>query len=94
VFFVADYPADAPAPILGDDFYTGTVTDAGVEWVNQNCVGAFARYVGVPREQSRYALGFAFPPPNLRGAGIGRSLCWVANPDSSPLIQSVKGTAK
>ena len=71
-----------------------TFTEPGQEWVRQNCFGAFASYVGMPVEQSRYDLRVIFLVPDAWAGGLRRMFCAVANLDTSPLAQSVKGTAK
>jgi hypothetical protein len=83
VIFVTDYPLDAPFPQPQDRFFH--------RWKQRNCAQRFAAYVGVSVGESTYELQVLLQARSW-SASRRPVLCAVANADSSPLTQSVKGT--
>jgi hypothetical protein len=85
VFFTADYPGDVPFPQPDDRYFQ--------QWTRQHCHDRFARYVGIAVERSGYDLRVLLRPRSW--SSTRRPVfCTVANVDSSPLMQSVKGIAR
>jgi hypothetical protein len=85
VFFAADYPPDAPFPQPHDAFFQ--------RWTKQHCRRRFARYVGIDAERSVYELQVLLRPRSW-SAAHRPVFCTASNVDASPLLESVKGTAR
>ena len=84
VVFVGEYPGDADAPFPGDD--------AIHDFVEQNCLPAFADYVGIDLEHSKYDLGWIQPESETWPEGDRQMICYVDSVDESLLTGSVHGS--
>jgi hypothetical protein len=85
VFFVTEYPLDAPYPQPQDQFFQ--------RWQKRHCHERFAAYVGVSVAQSTYDVRVLLRPRSW-STSHRPIFCTIANADSSPLTQSVRGTAQ
>ena len=84
VTLVTSYPADSAAPYPGNDAMNA--------FVDQTCGTAFAQYVGVPVDQSKYNYSWYSPDPGSDwNSGDREVVCLASNADNSPLTGTVKG---
>ena len=84
VFFVTEYPLDAPYPQPGDEFFQ--------RWQRRHCHERFAAYVGVPVAQSSYDVR-ALLRPGSWSTRHRPIFCTIANAGSLPLTGSVRRSA-
>jgi Septum formation len=85
LFWAGDYPSDTmPAD---SEYYP---------WVEDQCMPAFAAYVGIDYIESLYYMGYFSPTNDSWSTGDREFACYVSNhPDSpTPMSGSARGTAQ
>jgi hypothetical protein len=86
VTLVTSYPGGPTAPWPGNDVMSAFAT--------QNCNAAFAPYVGIAVDQSKYVSTYFSPNPGSDwNSGDREIVCTVENTDSSSQTGSLKGSA-
>lgn len=81
-FFWADFLDDV---FPGDEYLAGAAADT--------CGSAFAVYVGLPVEESRYVVDWLVPSEQTWTAGDRQAVCFVVSGTGAPLTTTVKGSA-
>jgi Septum formation len=82
IFVVTTYPAPAGAPFPGNTALTA--------FTDQQCIPAFASYVGVSFDASQYTYGSFSPTADTWSKGDRQVICGVENVDATKLVGSVK----
>jgi hypothetical protein len=86
VYVVTSYPADASAPYPGNDVVH--------TYVDKTCTDAFAPYVGIALDQSKYTYTVIAPDGKTWPQGDREIVCAVSNVSDAQLTGSVRGSGQ